>query len=43
MMLYQESGDKQKAKAMARRVIEKKPKIESRATRDMKKKAMEFL
>jgi hypothetical protein len=43
MMLYQESGDKQKAKAMARRVIEKKPKIESRATRDMKKKAMDFL
>lgn len=43
MMLYQESGDKQKARAMARRVIEKKPKIESRATRDMKKKAMDFL
>lgn len=43
MMLYQESGDKQKARALARRVIEKKPKIESRATRDMKKKAMDFL
>ena len=43
MLLYQESGDKQKARALARRVIEKKPKIESRATRDMKKKAMDFL
>ena len=43
MLLYQESGDKQKARAMARRVIEKKPKIESRATRDMKKKAKDFL
>lgn len=43
MLLYQDSGDMKKAKAMAKRVIEKKPKIESRATREMKKKALEFL
>lgn len=43
MLLYQDSGDTQKAKAMAKRVIEMKPKIESRATRDMKEKAKDFL
>lgn len=43
MLLYQDSGNKQKAQAMAKRVIEMKPKIESRATKDMKKKAMEII
>ena len=43
MLLYQDSGNRQKAKAMAKRVIEMKPKIESRATMDMKEKAREFL
>lgn len=43
MLLYSESGDKQKEKAMARRVIDMKPKIESPATRDMKKNAEELL
>lgn len=43
MLLYQDSGDVKKAKAMAKRVIETKPKIESRATRKMKEKASEFL
>lgn len=39
MLLYQDSGNTKKAKAMAKRVIEMKPKIESRATREMKEKA----
>lgn len=43
MLLYQDAGDIPKAKAMARRVVGMKPKIESRATRDMKKKARELL
>ena len=43
MMLYHDSGNKQKAKEMAKRVIEMKPKIESPATKDMKKKAEEIL
>lgn len=43
MLLYQDSGNKQKAQAMAKRVIEMKPKIESPATKDMKKKAMEII
>ena len=43
MLLYQDSEDVKKAKAMAKRVIETKPKIESRATRNMKEKASEFL
>ncbi len=43
MLLYQDSGDVKKAKAMAKRVIEMKPKIESRATRNMKEKAKNFL
>lgn len=43
MLLYQDSGDSQKARAMAKRVIGMKPKIESRATREMKEKASEFL
>ena len=43
MLLYHESGNKQKAKVMAKRVIEMKPKVESPATRDMKKKARELL
>ena len=43
MMLYHDSGDTQKERAMAKRVIEMKPKIESPATRDMKKKAMEII
>ena len=43
MLLYQDSGDVKKAKTMAKRVIEMKPKIESRATRNMKEKASEFL
>ena len=43
MMLYQESCDNQKKKAMAKRVIEMKPKIESHLTKEMKDKAREFL
>jgi len=43
MLLYKDSGDMKKAKAMAKRVIEMKPKIESRLTKDMKDKANEFL
>ena len=43
MLLYQDSGDMKKAKAMAKRVIEMKPKIESRLTKEMKDKAKEFL
>lgn len=43
MLLYHESGNKQKTKAMAKRVIDMKPKVESPATRDMKKKARELL
>ena len=43
MKLYHDCGNTQKAKAMAKRVIEMKPKIESPATRDMKKKAMEII
>ena len=43
MLLYKDIGDKQNAQAMAKRVIEMKPKIESHATEDMKKKAMELL
>ena len=43
MLLYQDSGDVKKAKSMAKRVIETKPKIESRATRNMKEKAKDFL
>lgn len=43
MLLYQDSGDVKKAKEMAKRVIEMKPKIESQATRNMKEKAKDFL
>lgn len=43
MLLYQESGDLWKRNAVAKHVVEMKPKIESRATKDMKKKAMEML
>lgn len=43
MQLYQDSGNKQKAQTMAKRVVEMKPKVESPATRDMKKKAMNIL
>ena len=43
MLLYKDSGDMKKAKAMAKRVIEMKPKIESRLTKEMKDKAKEFL
>ncbi len=43
MLLYQDSGNRQKAKAMAKRVIEMKPKIESRLTKEMKEKAKELL
>lgn len=43
MLLYSESGDKQKERAMARRVIDMKPKIESPATRDMKKRAINIM
>jgi len=43
MMLYHDCGNTQKEKAMAKRVIEMRPKIESPATRDMKKKAMEII
>lgn len=43
MLLYQESGNVIKAKAMAKRVIEMKPKIDSQATRQMKEKAQLLL
>ena len=43
MMLYHDGGNKQKAKEMAKRVVKMKPKIESPATKDMKKKAEEIL
>ena len=43
MMLYQECGDNMKKKAMARRIIEMKPKIDSHTTEKMKEKAREFL
>jgi tetratricopeptide (TPR) repeat protein len=43
MMLYHDCGNTLKEKAMAKRVIEMKPKIESPATRDMKKKAIEII
>lgn len=43
MLLYKDSGDMKKARAMARRVIGMKPKIESRLTKEMKDKATEFL
>ena len=43
MMLYHDSGNHQKAKTMAKRVIEMTPKVESPATRNMKKKAMNIL
>lgn len=43
MLLYQDSGDMKKAKAMAKRVIDMKPKIESRVTMKMRDKASEFL
>lgn len=43
MLLYKDSGDMKKAKVMAKRVIEMKPKIESRLTKEMKDKAKEML
>ena len=43
MLLYHDSGNHQKAKAMAKRVIEMTPKVESPATRNMKKKAMNII
>ena len=43
MLLYKDSGDMKKATTMARRVIEMKPKIESRLTKEMKDKARDFL
>lgn len=43
MLLYKDSGDMKKAKVMAKRVIEMKPKIESRLTKEMKDKAKDFL
>lgn len=43
MMLYHDGGNKHKAKEMANRVIQMKPKIESPATKDMKKKAEKIL
>lgn len=43
MMLYHDSGNIKKAKEMAKRVVKMKPKIESPATKDMKKKAEEIL
>ena len=43
MLLNKDSGDIKKATAMARRVIEMKPKIESRLTKEMKDKAKDFL
>ncbi len=43
MLLYKDWGDMKKAKAMAKRVVEMKPKVDSRLTRDIKKKAEDFL
>lgn len=39
MLMYGDCGEKAKARNMARMIMEMKPKIESPATRDMKKKA----
>lgn len=43
MLMYDEMGDGNGAKAMAKRIIEMKPKIESPATREMKEKAQRLL
>ncbi|MDD6783576.1 MAG: O-antigen ligase family protein [Prevotellaceae bacterium] len=43
MLMYEEMGDKEKCSAMAKRVVRMKPKVESPATNDMKKKAYSFL
>lgn len=39
MLLYEEQGDRKKAKAVAQHIIDMKPKVESPATREMKEKA----
>lgn len=43
VLLYKESGDMEKARVMARRVIDMKPKVDSRLTRNIKEKARDFL
>ena len=43
MLLSKDSGDMKKAKTMAKRVIEMKPKVDSRLARNIKEKAKEFL
>lgn len=43
MLLYEETGDSVKMRAMARRVLRMKCKVESPATREMKEKAKEKL
>lgn len=39
MLMYEEMGEKKKCREMAARVMEMKPKVDSEATRDMKRKA----
>lgn len=43
MLLYKDWGDMKKATAMAKRVVEMKPKVDSRLTREIKKAAADFL
>lgn len=43
MLMYNDCGDKSKAKSMARQIIVMKPKIESPAIRDMKQKAKDIM
>lgn len=43
MVMYEAVGDDVKCKSMARRIVSMKPKVESRATKDMRKKAYSLL
>lgn len=43
MLLYKETGESEKCRFMARRIIAMRPKVESPATHDMKNKAKDIL
>lgn len=43
MLLYEEQGDRKKAKATAQHIIDMKPKVESPATREMKERAINIM
>lgn len=43
MLLHQETGNMNKAKDMAKRIISMTPKIESPATKEMKDKAIDII